>query len=403
MTGAQPLELQAVRSLRRVQEAVSGIIEAVPGPTDRPSEIEKTLGLHKTLAWKLAKIVESSDPAEIFRRIPGAGAIEKVLEAASRLGVARERLEAVRSALAALAAFVEEHAGDRKTFEIMLAGFERESPAEIDLMYRKSAFRASSYVWGVEAGTIVRSVIVHPSSAEGMLDAAVIFGCVELRRLRADRPWVINRSRPTDDEGRPILVRRETIDSGTSGAVPLLSEFCSTHRPQLRRAVLEDGTVEDELLPGPIGNAGGLTCFTGEVMRDLMSRYHGEANAMMAQNLELRTPCRSVVFDHLVHRDLFGPVAPRLGVFGELAGRPLFSTLRSNRDRIDVFERVEHLGAGLEVLPIAEVPGYEGMVRHVCARLGWDPGCFDAYRLHMPFPFIPVTITYDYPLPEVPR
>jgi hypothetical protein len=400
----ETLEDSSRRLLQHVRGAFAGLLAAVPESTSRPHELEKALGLHKTLAWKVAKVVECREPADVYQYIPGPGAVNKILDAARKRGVADELLGDVRRSLAELDEHITEHAGDRDTFEMMVAGFVGPRRKETDLQYRRSAFRSPSYIWGVQARTMTRTVIVQPSRDDpATLDAAVITGCVDLRRLRAERSWVIYRGRPTDDEGEIIAAPREPIDLPPPDQAPFLSEFCRPSPPDVRRVILEDGTVEDELPGGVVGNSGAITCFTAEVLRGVVPRYRDERNATMAQNLELRTPCQTVIFDHLVSPDLFGAVRPTLRVFGELAGRPLYASLRSNRDRLDVFESVVHLGTGTRVVPTPDVPRYEEMIRYVCSQLGWDAEQFDVYRLRMEFPYVPSTITYDYPLPDAPE
>ncbi len=395
-----PFERVAGETIGRVQDAFTELVAAVPGLTGRPAEIQRALGLHKTLAWKLAKIVEASDRLTVYRRLPGDGAIAKILDAAARVGVDRGRLENVRASVRDLERFVERHAGHRETLEIMLAGSSRGRLNDAELGYRKDGFRATSHIWGVQARTITRSVIIWPSDDPEMLDAAIVFGAVDFLRLRADRPWVVNRWRPTDDDGAPITVHATPIDPRSEGGAPLLRDFCSDPELQVRRSMAPDRTIEDEVAAGQIGTRGAVTLHSAEVLRNVMPRYSVEGSRMYAQNLELRTPCRTVVFDHLVHRELYGRVAPRFRVFGELAGRPLYVTLRSGMDRLEVFERVEYLGTGPSVLRTPDVPRYDQMIQQVCERLGWDPEMLDAYRVRMEYPYVPITMTYDYPLPE---
>jgi hypothetical protein len=401
-SGAGPatIEVIATRALRQVQASIAQVLSSVPGQTGRAHEIEKTLGLHKTLAWKLAQLTESDDPVTIYQRIPGAAAIAKVLDAAGRLGVDARDLERVRSRVAELGAIVDEHAGDPETFVMMLSRFGRDHQRDTELRYRKQGFLATSYLCGIQADTILRSVIVNRTETDDM-DVAVIFGCRDLVRLRADIAWVINRWRPTDDLGQPIPVTRQPIEDGSDGSPPLLS-LTGPPRQQVRRQVLEDGTVEEEIGTGPVGRFGAVTFYTGEVLRAMMSRYRTDSSFILAQNLEVRTPCRTVIFDHLVHKDLFGRVEPDLRVYGELAGRPLWSNVRSDRDRLTVFEKVEYRGRGPSVLATTDAPEYAGLVRRSCSRLGWDLSGFDLYRLRMSYPYVPTTITYSYPLPEHP-
>jgi hypothetical protein len=396
---APEIEVVATRALRRVQESFSTVLTAVPGRTARAHEIEKSLGLHKTLAWKIAQITEADDPVTIYQRLPGAAAINKVLEAAARRGVDRRDLDTVRDRVAEVGRIVTEHAGDAETFVMMLSGFGARHQPETDLYYRKQAFQSTSYLCGVQAETILRSVVVNGGEGD-MLDATVIFGCRDLIRLRADRGWTINRWRPTDDEGKPIPIVRKPKGETANGSPPLILQRGPAGQRILRRSITDDEIIEDEIAPGPVGRSGAVTFYTGEVLRGVMSRYRVETSHQLAQNLEVRTPCRAIIFDHLVHKDLFGRVEPELRVFGELAGRPLWSNVRSDRDRLSVFESVEYRGRGLDVLPAAEAPEYADLVGRLGADVGWALEEFDVYRLRMAYPYVPTTITYSYPLPE---
>ena len=75
-------------SLRRARQTAEeprhGVLAGLAESTSRPHELEKALGLHKTLAWKIAKIVECRDPSAVYQYLPGPGAINKFLAAAAR-------------------------------------------------------------------------------------------------------------------------------------------------------------------------------------------------------------------------------------------------------------------------------------------------------------------------------
>lgn len=62
------------------------------------------------------------DPSVVVRHLPGAGGIDIVLRAAAARGAGDDRVQAVRDAGERLQAFVEQHTGDRRSFEAMLAG-----------------------------------------------------------------------------------------------------------------------------------------------------------------------------------------------------------------------------------------------------------------------------------------
>src|SRR4030095_6319280 len=85
-------------------------------------------------------------------------------------------------------ALVPEYAGDRERFTSMMASLSREAAEELDLRSKKSAYRAMSHLWGVDAGVAFRCDMVLPGSAQGTLDLAVVGGYLDFHRLRSSAP-----------------------------------------------------------------------------------------------------------------------------------------------------------------------------------------------------------------------
>ncbi|MFH1749246.1 MAG: hypothetical protein ABIG44_19620 [Planctomycetota bacterium] len=406
---AVPFEEHARNALLRIKGAFVEIIDALPGHITRPRELSKALKIDTKLAWKVAKVAHGADPFAAAQYIPGAAANKAFLESAAAQGVPATRIHEAEAALEEFERLVDLHAGDRPTLEMMLLSYAREGRAQADLAHRKAAFAANSYIWGVRASTHLKADFVHPAAEIGRLDFVTLRGFVGLRRIRPNVPWVIDRARLANDDGtlrrRPI---RQPLDpagdtADGSAEAPLVREFCSKPLPVFRRVEAPDGFMEDELAPGEVGNTGAVTCITGEVLHNAASQYSTEHDRWATHAVRMRTPCEELLFDLLVHEDLFGPLKPDLAVYSELAGGPPVLPIESReRDRLATWEWVEYLGKGPAVVHTPHVPRYAEMIRYTLDKLGWDGKRFDVYRVRMQFPIIPTSVLVTYELPEAP-
>ncbi|XOV76703.1 MAG: hypothetical protein ACFHWZ_07590 [Phycisphaerales bacterium] len=122
-----------------------------PGYPARPTKVGRELGLDKTLAWKVVRFMEDEDLAGAARHMPGSGGVEILLKAVRKRGIDAEQIDAVRQADRDLRSFMEQHAGDRRSFEAMLASGGRDERIESE--ERRAYYRAGSAIWGVRRGS----------------------------------------------------------------------------------------------------------------------------------------------------------------------------------------------------------------------------------------------------------
>jgi hypothetical protein len=397
-------ESHAEQVVLRLRTALGAIIDGLPGSVRRPHELQKALGIDKNLAWRIVRVVEAKDAFELGRHIPGRSAMRSFLNAAADC-VDETLIEAAQKADEGFERLIELHAGDRASMLMMMAGCARRGREQVDVAHRKAAFQGMSYIWGVQASAQLKTDIVHPSAEHrGFLDIASLRGFIGLRRMRPNVPWVIARGRSSDDDGvvRSPMVREPIDTCSGSDQVPLLRRFCSQPLPQFRRIVCEHGFVDDELVEGPIGNMGAVTCVTGEVVRNLGSYYRDEHNRWGTVNARLHTPCEVLVFDQFVHEDMFGRIQPKVGLHSDLSGRMWIPVVARERDRLAVQVTAEYLGKGPSVAYTPHVPRYSEMLRYVFGKLGWDGERCDVYRVVMKYPVVPSTIAMTHELPEAP-
>jgi len=391
---AQGFSRQASRQIRSVQAALTDLLDQAGVGGARPTTIGRTLGLDKTLAWKLARFVEAGDPVHAARHMPGAGGVEIVLRAAAGRGVTEARLESVRASDLALREFMRKHAGDRRSFEAMLAGSGRDE--QLELEERRTQYRAGSAIWGVRAKSQHLMLALRPSpTEEGMLDGLQVGGLLGFERLHEDVPWIIRRLRAHDDTGaRMFDVRREPLDpSGTPdpanpAGMPLIPRFCTDPLPPIRQFTGDNGWVYDEIAPGPVGRDAAVDVVSGEVYHAALPYLRAEDNTRGRYTLTVRTPVELVQFDLLLHRSMTHFDGFESSVYGLLEDRPRGAAESRARPLYEP-EPATELGDPPK-LQTARVSGYASMIERAFEMGGWgSPDEFRAFRLELEYPPFP--------------
>lgn len=400
-------EEDALRALQNIREAFAALLESLPQRVGRAHEVAKVLGIHRKLGWQIAKLVYESDPLAAAQHVPGAASIRRFLDAVAKQKVNAELIDSARAAVESFERLVEVHAGDRESLNLMLTGWGGEAARKADLVQRRAAFSAGSYIWGVQAQTSLSTVFLSPSTTrEDFFDLAHIMGFVALRRMRSQVCWPIRYSKHiADDNSELEQPLREPLDdtSAAAGEPPLLRRFCSQPVPKTRRRVFADGSVVDEITPGPIGNTGAIDCFVGEFCRAVMYKYRTEQSWTWALGRVVRAPCEALILDQFIHEDLFGRIQPQLRMYRDLTGAPPASGTSRQEDQMPIFETVRHLGKGLSGIRTPDVHRYVEMATYVFERFGWDPDRFHVYRARVEYPPMPTMVCMEHPLPERPE
>ena len=383
----------AFDTLQDARRAMTDLLAGAGLGGARAVDVGRQLGLDKTLAWKVSRFVDDDDPVKAARHMPGPGGVEIVLAAAASQGVAEPRIEAVRDADQRLRDFMRLHAGDRRSFEAMLAGRQRDE--QLELEERRAFYRAGSAVWGVRARSQFLMLALRPSEiTEGMMDGVQIGGLIDLERLRPDVPWIVRRLRASTDDGKTMFkVQREPLDPDgqTAGGMPLLPEFCSSPLPAVRQTEGTNGWLYDELVPGEVGRGGAATLVTGEIYRAVLPSAWSPENTYGRYMLTVRTPVEHVRFDLLLHKSLTHFGAADSVVVGLLEDRP--SGSGGEGAALAPPEPAQALGCP-PALRTHRMDGYESMIASGLQRAGWGGlDEFMGYRMEMDYPAAPCELS----------
>ena len=386
------LEKQAPRVLDSIRQRFGEIIKALPGPPERAVEVAETLGLDRSLGWKIWKVARGNDVYPSPKHIPGAAGIELFLNAAVTKGVSDDLIVAARSAFEGFEQLIRDHAGDRATLDSMLSRFTTEGHERHEIAVRRDGFRAASHAFGVQARTLFGAQAVFPGGTGRGSDRGVIHGNFGLHRMRAGTSWVLRRSGFFVKEG-PVAARgfhrlplEETAgESEAPGHAHPIRAFCSQPLPEVRWVEAPGEFQEYVLAPGPVGKSGAIDWVCAEHVTQLPTLE----DPRDAATIMVHTPCERLCFDLFLHRQISDGELPELRVDAALFGGV---RMTDERDRIPVVETVIDMGTADRAPAAPEVPRHREMIQFVFDRLGLDLREFRAYRVRTKYPPIPIAI-----------
>lgn len=391
----------ARKVVHALRAAFADALVAINIDPSEPQSISREMGLNKNLAWKISKIIQTADPAVVLQQMPGTAGINIFRRAVQRTEPDSTILTAIDEAVEDYNRLIEVHSGDRATLDMMGSMLSPSGDPQRDEHHRKLIFQGASYVWGVQARVALKLGVVGPSSRQHMLDFASINALIGFRRIRPDVPWVMASRHANFDDGsnmpgspmEPIDLRYKEPSKA-----PLMADFCSQPLPELRRRANRIGATF-ELVEGPVGKTGAITCTVGMIQRNIPA--YGDSDDDMGRHLATcDTPCELLVLDLLIHRDFSFAIPPESALcsLAAVSSPPPLA----DRKYLPLNEPLVDLGTNHAPAVTPEVPHYAQMLQAIFERTGWNASEFHGFRMKIAYPAFPTAIELRYPLPVRP-
>ena len=404
--GERDLASDARGAHERVRRAWGQLLAALPedpnGPIRRAKQLSEALKVSPKLGWQVWRFVNAESAHEMIQHLPGEQGLAIVLRAAGKAGVPAAVVRRAEASLRSVHELTRRHAGDRASLSMMLSGpggggAAARARARSDEEHRRLAFLGSSYLWGVQARTTLHLSILHPGRNQEVIDIAAVRGVIDLRRLRADLPWIVARGcRPgqhKDGRYREPMSGRST----DAGRAPIIEEFCSSPTPEVRVIPVSEALVDLELAPGKVGDAGSVTCMVGEALRNL-PRYKTSPESRGKLTPVVFTPSERFLMDVVVHPGAVERFPLRVGVYGDPRGEGLGEFKERNRLPIQLV--AQPLGRGIDVIDVPYIPRYRELVLRAHEMLGWRAEGFETYRIELTYPPCPCGVCVEFDLPD---
>jgi hypothetical protein len=398
--GPEPLDRRIARVGEALGRSLTEVLAALPEGDQGPQRLAVALGLDKVLMSRLLKAVRSGDPVAVAYHAPGPEPLRRFLRAARKAGVEPTLVGPAGQAVDAFEDLIRGHAGDRSSLAAMISAWLPEARAEFELRRKQAAYRATSELKGVAAATNLATVLLHPNEDGQTLDVVWIAGLLGLTRLRPDAAIKLTTRRFAEmpEERRPATLDGDRVD-GLEGL--RLDDFCQA--PPAALEVREVGSAVQYLLGGDaFGKDSAVDLLLAEVNLAEMPRTvpagSGRRGYVFA---ELGTPTRSLLFDVLVHDDVYPGSDPQLVIYDTaLDGVADVNDRTRDVDRVDMAETIAPLGRGPERFRAPGVPRYQELLAHVYQRMGWDGEAFRGYRCRIDYPIYGSQVAAVFDPPE---
>lgn len=397
------LEERITRVGRALGETLSEVLDRIPDRPSGPQDLARTLGLDKVLTSRLLKAVRrGGDPMAVVYHLPGPEPLRRFVHAARKAGVDAERTEPALGAIDEFENLIRRDVGDRSALDALITSWLPEARREFELRRKQSAFKAMSQLKGVAADTNLATVLLHPSPDGEHIDIVWIIGLLGLRRLRPGaRVRFATRRIATEKKPRkPTALDGESTNGLLSQR---LDEFCSA--PPAPVEAQSSGEVVHYTLAGDdYGPRSAVDLLMAEVNLAEIPRYvAAELGRKGYVFAEIGTPSSSLLFDVLVHEDVYPGSAPTLEIYDtSFDGVVDVNDPARQIDRLELAESIESLGRGTGTFRAQEIPNYLELVRHVMGRMGWDGERFRGYRCRIDYPIYGTQIAATFDPPAAP-
>ncbi len=395
----QHFEEHYANTVRRLRGSLIEAYQQVGADSESPREAARTLGIDKNLTWKLGRIINEDHIERVAASIPGASAVQKVIDAFKNSGLNPELIQRLENAFNEFDHMVEIHTGDREALGLLLDSMAFSGSDRL-VKSRKLAFKGNSGIWGAQSRVRINTSFIAPNRKNpDLLDYAQVGGYMDLQRLRVNGAWPMFRLRYFNDDGSAIdPAMGSLIDDFNPETPHLLDQFTSGQTPRLETKEIASGLVY-ELAGGPVGKTGQCSVCYGYADEASLSRYQDQHNKLGEVLCLINLPIETLLMDLLVHKDVAAQIDPQAVVYGRASGDLNEHEQRDARFQLPINESLTRLGLN-PILATPHVPRYNELTTLAFERCGFDPAEFIGWRLVVPYPPMTSTVAIRFELPK---
>jgi hypothetical protein len=404
-TGKTPVSIESriVDVGRTLGTTLNAVVDAVPGAPHGPQRLAQMLGVDKVLTSRVLKAARNRDPLAVAHLVPGPEPLRRLLRSAKKQNTPDHLVKAAMAAVDDFERLIRREAGDRSGLDAIISAWLPAAREQFELRRKQAAYRAMSELKGCRVDVNLATVILNPSPDGERLDIVWIMGLMGLHRLRPDAALKLATRRMAEQDGprHPATLEGEPIE-GMPGV--RLDRFCDAPPAPLKVHRVGDVT-HYTLAENDFGPKSGVDLVIAEVNLAEMPRYVPRQRKRKGNVFaEISTPAKVLLFDVLVHEDVYPGSEPALLIYDTvLDGVADVNDRRRDADRLDLMESVGLLGRGSAKFRVGEVPHYVELIRHVFDRMGWNDEEFRGYRCRIDYPIYgsQVVMAFDPPPPPV--
>ncbi len=358
--------------------AFRALLEAIPGGPQSPTSLGRQLGLSRVTISKLVNAIASPDPYHVLQRVPGPESLRVLTHAAAQLPIAPELIAEAQRVTEAFAKYIRQEFGTRGALNAAISPNRPETQLRFEQSSRYQVYKGLREILGVDADTWLNCMLFMPSEQDpDFVKVTSIHGAIAMRRLRPDVQVYFTTGSPAPVPGiAPVFA---------PGSIAL--EDLYTHTPARLESSVAGGLMVHRLADDRLGRSAVADMLTVTQNQRGSRRYASPERPRGGAVLFPDIPVKTVVFDVMIHDDIFPGAEPELIVFNTGVRGPANPNDPSRViDRIAVPEKIETLGKAGSRFDVEDVPNYAAIVHRVAAALQVDLGTMRLFRLRMAYP-----------------
>lgn len=387
---------------RSLATSIERVLDGLPRTARGPQALAQALAVDKGFASRLMKAVRSRDPIAVMHLIPGPEPLRRLLRAAARRGVAPDVVREASANVERFAALIDEVAGDRSTFDGVVAGWLPDARRPFESRTKQLLYRGQSQLKGFSVDVDFTAAFLVPSADGDFVDYLVLVGVLGLRRLRPGVPvrlatWMMQSEalpwRLTTLDGRPL-------HDWSAGR---LDRFCSAPPPAIDVTAIGD-TRCYTLGEGGFGPAAAVDLVLAQRSRNTAPLYSTPPeHRQTGVGAEVDKPARRLHLDVFVHQTVFPGAAPQLYLTDTaFRGMANINDPRRAPDRYELTEAVQPLSGGEAGCRTAHIANYAEMLQTALDSAGRRLDEFRGYRCVIEYPVYGMQVTMGFQRPFPP-
>jgi len=361
-----------------LRAALRELIEVIPDGPHSPSRVARKLGMNRVIASKLLNALAREDVNEMLQQIPGPESLRGMARAAAELGVPARTSENANRAIETFARLIRDDFGTRGALHAAISPQGAQVRQKVELASRYQIFQGIRELLGVETDACLTCMILAPSPDDPeTISNTSIHGAIGMRRLRPDINLHLNFGPPkrAPEDKRQLL----------QAPVDLSDLYMHDAAPTETR--ISGGQLVHRLLQENVGRHASMDMLLVDHDTRGSRRYATPERPKGGGVTFADMPSRMMIFDVLLHDDVFPGSQPELIVYNPGSQGPANPMDRSRDiDRVSVPEKIESLDKAAGRFEVAEVPRYGEMVERVCGAYALKPGSLRLFRLRMAYP-----------------
>ncbi|MEZ6016472.1 MAG: hypothetical protein R3F49_15245 [Planctomycetota bacterium] len=400
---------QRVESLgTALANGLSAMLAGLPKRTTGPQRLAEALGITTVTASRLLKALGQADPVATLQLVPGPKPLREVIAAAGAAGAPPELCARALNDVEEFDQLIRTHGGDRGALRAMLSAWLPEERRDFEAQRRQTIYKATAELEGVSSELELNAMVLFPSDKPGFIDIVSIKGLLGIDRIRPDacvklatrRLVLPDEIEPVDGprlEDSPRMPLNLDGDPAVDGLHTVrLDAFCAAPPAPLEARTFGQ-SVQYSLGPTGFGPASKVDLVIAEVNRaELPHRRPGlDRTPYFFTIPEMAT--RRLVFDLLIHEDVYGGTVPTLMTYDTTGQGPAAANDPARQlDLRPATEPAQSLGVGLSRLRVLEFPRYTQLIESTFERLKLDPTRFRSFRYAQIYPLLGRQITFAF-------